>query len=123
VATDKLRIRLDGTTGAAVTDLQGKVLDGDWTDTVSTYPSGDDVAGGDFAFRLNVLPVDTNGDGFISLNPDVQILLNQGGRHPVRWRTARPGGGDRRIVNTLRPFDHCVVTIRCSEIERDHRVH
>ncbi len=79
LATDKLRIRLDGTTGGAVTDTAANNLDGDWADTVSTYPSGDDVAGGDFAFRFNVLPADFNGDGLVSLNPDVQNLLNGNG--------------------------------------------
>jgi len=76
VATNKLRTRLDGAAGGAVTDTAGRVLDGEWTDTVSIYPSGDDVAGGDFAFRFNVLPADSNGDGFVTLNPDVQAHLN-----------------------------------------------
>ena len=75
VTTDKLRIRLDGTTGGAVTDTTGNVLDGEWIDTVSTYPSGDDVAGSDFAFRFNVLPADFDGDGTVTLNPDAQMLL------------------------------------------------
>ena len=75
IASDKLRIRLDGTTGGAVTDTSGNALDGEWIDTVSTYPSGDVAAGGDFAFRFNVLPADFNGDGVVTLNPDLQNLL------------------------------------------------
>ncbi len=39
-------------------------------------PSGDHVAGGDFAFRFNVLPADFNGDGQVTLNPDVQNMLS-----------------------------------------------
>ena len=76
ILTDKLRITLDGTSGVAVVNTNGKVLDGEWTDTVSTYHSGDDLFGGDFAFRFNVLHADSNGDGFVTLNPDVQNLLN-----------------------------------------------
>ena len=75
IDNDKLRIRLDGTTGGAVTDTAGNILNGEWTDTVSTYPSGDHLFGGDFAFRFNVLPADFNGDGVVTLNPDLQNLL------------------------------------------------
>ena len=53
-----------------VTDLGGEALDGEWdnptdrTDPGSdTFPSGDGVPGGDFAFRFNVLPGDVGGDG------------------------------------------------------------
>jgi len=76
IGSDKLRIRLDGTTGAAVTDMSSNVLDGEWVDSTSTHNSGDGSAGGDFAFRFNVLPSDSNGDGFVTLNPDVQGTLN-----------------------------------------------
>ena len=75
IATDKLRIRLDGTTGGAVTNTSGDLLDGEWVDTVSTDPSGDNVVGGDFAFRFNVLPADFDGTGVITLNPDLQNML------------------------------------------------
>jgi len=76
LAADKLRIRLDGTTGGAITDTSGDVLNGEWIDTISTYPSGDIFAAGDFAFHFNVLPADFNGDGVVTLNPDAQAGLN-----------------------------------------------
>jgi hypothetical protein len=76
IGSDKLRITLDGTTGGAVTDTLGNVLDGDWVDSTSTYNSGDGSAGGDFAFRFNVLHSDSSGDGNVTLNPDVQGILN-----------------------------------------------
>jgi hypothetical protein len=59
---DKLRIDLDGDTGG-VTDTAGILLDGEWTDASDTYPSGNDVPGGDFRFRFNVLPGDADQSG------------------------------------------------------------
>ena len=45
----------------------GVALDGEWTDGTSTFPSGDDTAGGDFRFRFDVLPGDTTRDGATNL--------------------------------------------------------
>ena len=50
----------------AVTDRAGHHLDGDWSQGVSTL-SGDGTPGGDFAFRVNVLPGDLNQDGVNSV--------------------------------------------------------
>ena len=43
----------------SVADLGGLGLDGDWTDGVSTV-SGDGTEGGEFAFRMNVVPGDVD---------------------------------------------------------------
>ena len=56
VASDKLLLAL----GDTVTDNMSHALDGEWTDTVSTYSSGDGLAGGDFLFQLSVLPGDAD---------------------------------------------------------------
>lgn len=48
-----------------ITDLAGNFLDGEWTESVSDYPSGNGIAGGDFIFRFNVLPGDVNTDGTV----------------------------------------------------------
>ena len=47
----------------SVTDLAGNALDGEWANGADTYKSGDGAAGGDFAFRLNILPGDVNQSG------------------------------------------------------------
>ena len=47
-----------GITASGVTDVDGNALDGEWSDGTSTFPSGDGVSGGDFAFGINVLPGD-----------------------------------------------------------------
>ena len=47
----------------SVTDLAGNALDGEWANGADTYNSGDGVAGGDFAFRVNILPGDVNQSG------------------------------------------------------------
>jgi len=71
IGPDKLSIALSDT----VRDQTGNALDGEWTDGVSTYPSGDGTAGGDFSFRFNVLPGDANQDGSVFGN-DVILTRN-----------------------------------------------
>lgn len=55
-------------------DLAGNALDGEWTNPmsmsttnsyVSQFPSGDDIAGGDFSFAVTILPGDANRDGVV----------------------------------------------------------
>jgi hypothetical protein len=60
LTADKLRLRLDGTSAAGVTDVAGNLLDGEWTDAADAFPSGNAASGGDFAMRINVLPGDVN---------------------------------------------------------------
>jgi len=56
---DRLLIEVaDGASSA-----EGTALDGEWSDGLSEYPSGDGVAGGDFRFTINVLPGDVDGTG------------------------------------------------------------
>lgn len=57
-AGDRVHLDLDGSSSTAVQDLDGNVLDGEWTDEVSTYSSGNGSAGGDFEFSFNVLQGD-----------------------------------------------------------------
>ena len=66
---------LDGTSQNAVTDLAGIPIDGDWTDSVSAYPSGNGSAGGDLVFRFNVLPGDVTQDGAVDTNYDLPKVL------------------------------------------------
>jgi hypothetical protein len=55
---DRLLIDLDADGLGAITDLDANELDGEWTNESSSFPSGNSTAGGDFEFRLNVLPGD-----------------------------------------------------------------
>ncbi|KPK79251.1 MAG: hypothetical protein AMJ81_13575, partial [Phycisphaerae bacterium SM23_33] len=59
IDTDKLLIDVSA---ATVQDYAGNALDGEWTDTVSVYPSGNGVAGGNFQFTFKVLPGNANTD-------------------------------------------------------------
>ncbi|MAE60216.1 MAG: hypothetical protein CMJ49_02550 [Planctomycetaceae bacterium] len=59
-------------------------LDGDWTDGVSTYDSGDGTAGGSFEFDFNILPGDATGDGTVDAG-DMALVGSQ-------WGTAGPEG-------------------------------
>ena len=83
LSRDKLLVDLDGSTANAVVDTAGNRLDGDWVNPTwsppsaptggDAWPSGDGTAGGDFQFRINVLPGDVNQDGTVSV-ADLAIL-------------------------------------------------
>jgi hypothetical protein len=62
---DRLRLDLDANGADPVRDLEGNILDGEWTNNVSTI-SGNGTAGGDFQFNFNVLPTDVNNTGLIN---------------------------------------------------------
>ncbi len=63
LAVDKYLV---GVSSVTVTDSAGNRLDGDWQNYVSSV-SGDGTPGGDFLYRLNVLPGDYNQDGVVSI--------------------------------------------------------
>ncbi|MFG0288949.1 MAG: lamin tail domain-containing protein, partial [Rhodopirellula sp. JB044] len=69
-AADKLLLTIDD----AVQDAAGNALDGEWIDSISNA-SGDSNPGGEFAFRMDILPGDTNDDDFL-LNDDVLRVIN-----------------------------------------------
>jgi hypothetical protein len=71
LGADKLRLVVKDT----VTDLAGNALDGEWTDGVSTI-SGNGTAGGDFSYRINVLPADVSQEGSVFAN-DAAIALSK----------------------------------------------
>ena len=66
---DKLLVVLQD----SVTDEAGNALDGEWIDGAGDFPSGDGVAGGDFEFRLDVLPGDVDQDGDVD-EDDVDLV-------------------------------------------------
>jgi len=76
IGADKLYIALPGSGATPVTDTAGNALDGEWSNptsfgqvgATSTFPSGDGVAGGDFAFRFDVLPGDSTGGSLGKVN-------------------------------------------------------
>jgi hypothetical protein len=71
----------------AIVDVEGESLDGEWVNPssvttinslVSTFPSGNGVAGGRFEFVFNSLFGDANGSGGVDLS-DLSILSNNYG--------------------------------------------
>ena len=76
IGPDKLYIALPGSGTTPVADVAGNLLDGEWTNPTSysqagatdTFPSGNGVAGGDFAFRFDVLPGDSTGGSLGKVN-------------------------------------------------------
>jgi len=69
IGADKLLLDLSD----SVTNAAGAALDGEWVDAVSSYPSGDGSAGGDFRFRLNVLPGDVDQSGEVRSSDTIKV--------------------------------------------------
>jgi hypothetical protein len=65
LSKDRVRLDLDANGADAVSGLDGTLLDGEWTNNVSTA-SGNGTAGGDFQFNFNVLPTDVNNTGTVN---------------------------------------------------------
>ena len=63
LALDKYLLELPS---AAVTNSQGVPLDGEWTTGTSSFPSGDGIDGGGFAFRFDLLPGDVDQNGVVT---------------------------------------------------------
>ena len=74
ISDDKLLIDLSD----SVTNTSGVALDGEWTDGVSSYPSGNGTPGGAFMFSLNVLPGDENQSGGVNILDTVSVAHLQG---------------------------------------------
>ncbi len=74
LAADKLLFNL---TDAVAGATSGLALDGEWTDMVSLFSegSGDQVAGGEFSIRVDVLPGDVNATSDVRGN-DVILVRN-----------------------------------------------
>ncbi len=75
VDSDVLRLVLSD----AVVDLAGNRLDGEWTNTTSTYPSGNGSSGGEFQMRINVLPCDADGNGTVGWGDLTALMTSFGG--------------------------------------------
>jgi hypothetical protein len=89
---DRLRLDLDANGLDPVRDLDGNILDGEWTNNVSTV-SGNGIAGGDFEFNFNVLPTDVNNTGNIT-NYDYIYIRQLDGKS-----TTSPGYIAKRDIN------------------------
>jgi ELWxxDGT repeat protein len=65
---DRILLDLDGDTIDGVRGAADEMLDGDWSDAARSFPSGDGTPGGDFRFRVNVLPGDVDRSGSVLAN-------------------------------------------------------
>ena len=76
IGPDKLYVAVPGSGATPVTDAAGNILDGEWTNptsysqvgSTSSFPSGNGTAGGNFAFRFDVLPGDSTGGSLGKVN-------------------------------------------------------
>jgi hypothetical protein len=74
IGPDKLLVHIKS---AEVQDTSANPLDGEWVNSVSTYPSGNGVNGGNFNFRFNVLPGDSNQTGVVNVTDTVKVRNGQ----------------------------------------------
>jgi hypothetical protein len=73
IEADKIYIDLDGGARVGVRGGPGNApLDGEWA-TGRGYPSGDGAPGGDFLFRVHVLPGDGTRDGVVNASDFAEI--------------------------------------------------
>jgi hypothetical protein len=86
IGPDKLLLALNADGSNSIEDSAGNRLDGEWTNptsttqpTSSTYPSGNGTVGGNFDFRLNVLPGDATLDGSVTAADLGRLLANFNG--------------------------------------------
>jgi hypothetical protein len=85
IPNDKVTVRLDAAEGTGITDGMGNRLDGEPNNAVThlaLFPSGDGVAGGDFALALRVLPGDVDRSGVVNIYDynKLRANLNQSGK-------------------------------------------
>jgi hypothetical protein len=92
IGPDKLMLMLNADGSDPIRDLAGNSLDGEWTNPTSTadtgtsiYPSGDGVAGGNFQFRLNVLPGDADLSGTVNFSDLSKLLASYGTTSGATW--------------------------------------
>ncbi len=69
---DKVMLELDGSDSSGV-NAGGLLLDGAWTNGVSTYPSGNGAAGSNFDFEIDVLPGDVDGSGGVNFGDYLKV--------------------------------------------------
>jgi hypothetical protein len=100
ISNDKLNLVLDD---AKVT-ASGSMLDGEWSDNVTTGNSGNGSAGGDFRFRVNVLTGDVDGDGDTQQDDfgDVRLgMFTAPGRGSYNVRTDLNADGKVTVLDSI----------------------
>lgn len=75
---DRILIDLNADGLDPITNLAGDRLDGEWTDTVSTFSSGNGVEGGDFEFTLVTNPGDADRLGWVDYYDFVFVYYGSG---------------------------------------------
>ena len=98
IPADKLLLDLDGDVASGGVSGGGMMLDGDWS-TGGNFPSGNGAAGGDFRFRLNVLPGDVDRSGSVLANDFSEV------KKKFFTSTAAPGPAGAGQYSVLHDVD------------------
>jgi VCBS repeat-containing protein len=106
---DKVRIELASGGADPIRNTAGVRLDGDWSDTTSVYPSGDGKSGGDFLFRFDVLPGNTDQIGPVNIFDTIKTRNRQFttvGDANYNTRYDVNGSGEINILDTVQVRNH-----------------
>jgi VCBS repeat-containing protein len=74
---DKVLIQLVADGADPIRNAAGVRLDGDWSDGSGAFPSGDGRSGGDFLFRMNVLPGNVDQTGPVNIFDTIKTRNRQ----------------------------------------------
>jgi parallel beta-helix repeat protein len=100
---DRLLLDLDAGGASGVKDAAGNALDGEWDDAADAFPSGNGAAGGDFQFRVNVLPGDADRNGRVNVLDRAIVQRAAGsavpgpGMHPGAYSVFKDLDGSGRV--------------------------
>jgi hypothetical protein len=103
---DRLQLDLES---ELVLDAAGNLLDGDWANAASQFPSGNGTNGGDFRFRFNVLPGDVDQNGTVELADRQSVvagMFNYLGLPEYRDVLDIDGNGKITIADLVRVRNH-----------------
>ena len=103
---DRLSLSLQAASSSinAITNQQGTMLDGEWVNGASTYPSGNGTAGGNFNFAFNVLPASANQDAIVN-GQDIAVIAG-------RWLQTGTIAGDINGDNIVNAQDIAAIASR-----------
>ena len=110
LVADRLYVKLAGSGAGVVQDLAGIALDGEFTTSTSAFPSGNGTAGGDFIFRFDVLPGDSNGSGTINSTDITQVKTRSGPVLATNYRSDLNGS------NAINSTDITIVKTRSGTV-------
>jgi hypothetical protein len=111
---DKVRVDLNADGQNPIRNTTGARLDGNWSEGTSAFPSGDGRSGGEFRFRVDVLPGNVDRDGQVNVLDTIQTRNRQFtsiGNTNYDLLYDVNGSGDINIFDTVQVRNHQFTTL------------